>query len=158
MLFGKTKLHIYTLTNALVNDNKRCPFNNKAICCNVRYLILTNILLHVIYKTGDVCYCGYIPVSLRAITDGRGFIVAYIQMILINTQIVGGVLIQRDKCITVKKAKYLNGKTLDTRRGFIFYSGHIVREVIQLKNLNLYRFRGKALRISNVLSNVGKTV
>jgi len=114
---SKTKLHTYTRTFVLVNNNKRCSIYNIVMC-----YIINNISLHVFYETGEVCYCGNDLILLKIIIDGRGFILAYIQMNLINTEIVSSVFIQNFRCTKVKKAKYLNQK--------YFYLGHIVRGII----------------------------
>ena len=116
----KTKLHTYTLTNALVNDNEKYSFKYKVICPLV--IIISNISLHVIYKTREVFYYVLIPSFYRIIKDGRGFIVVNKWVNTINIQIVRNVCIKQGNSLLMKKAKYLNKKTSKNPMTLLFRS------------------------------------
>lgn len=127
ILSGGNKLHTYTWTNALVNNNKRCSIYYTVLGLD----ILKNLMLRAIIKTGEVCYWGYSPSYYRSITDGRGFIVVYIPSITINIRKVSNVRNMNDWYINMKKAKHLKENNFRNTKGIFFRSYNTRNEAIK---------------------------
>lgn len=108
ILNSKAKLQIHTLTVMLVNNNKRCSLSYKVIYF-IAIIFLKKRLLHFIYGTGEVCFYVSIFYNLWLITNGRGFILVYILMGLINILLVNDSFLLNNKFICAKKANYLIG-------------------------------------------------
>ena len=130
---GETKLHTYTLTNALGNNNKRCSLSYKVISWVKLCIKSKNVFAHVNYKTGEVCYYENIPCSCGVITDDRGFIVVLLPTEQIDTSRVKGVFTQVNESRVSKKAKHLN-KISPKRLGLILFRSYNTKDNITKKS------------------------